>query len=111
MAKEVRVSTICYELSKSLKSGFMSHSIILTLHSSNATDCAYRGMHYTLSSIIHELQTEKYDISLQKFLEDNSKMSFTIRRTSNQIVYDTYLTIYKINQNNQILFQFIITSF
>lgn len=109
MPQEVRINQLHYELQKAIKKSFMSHSMTATLYSENATKCAYKGLHYTITSIINELQKEKCDVSLISYNDTGELLIFHIKRSANFVAYDIYLTIYKIEENNQIIFEFMIT--
>lgn len=105
------MNMIFHELTKSLQKQFMSHSIILNLYSDYTTDCAYKGLHFTITKIIKNLQAEKCNIELQDYKEDSDVSLFAISRCTNNVTYFILLTAYKIDNKNQILFEFTMSSY
>ena len=108
MAKEIRINQLHAELHKSIKNSCMSHSILATLYSHKAMQCAYKGIQYTISTIIKDLQDEKLDISLQEYNDKGKILIFNIVRRSKFIAYNIFMTVYTIEENKQIMFDLVI---
>ena len=105
MIKEVRMNTLYTELYKSLKNNFIPYTIVLSLPSEKATDCAYNGMDYTINDVIKQLNQAKCNIKIDDSNHTQNFKNYQLIRDNNSIRHNINMRIYKINKNNQILFE------
>lgn len=106
MSKEIRMNTLYNDLYKSLKTCFVPYTIILTLPSEKATDCAYNGIDYTIRDVVTKLREANCNIRIEDYnvVSDEYKY-FHLYRNNNTTCHNINMKVYKINKNNQILFE------
>jgi hypothetical protein len=105
MAKHCRTFMIYSELQKAIKNSLISHTIYLDLCSENAMNCAYNGIEYTIRSIVKELG-DSQDVKIDDYSQHDSHKTFSITRSNKVYVTNINLRVEKIDDENQIMFQF-----
>ena len=110
MILNVRMNEIYNQLHKSIKESLISHKIVLTLHSYNATICAFNGINHTIESIIKELNTI-LEVKIEDYSQNGNIKSFYITRNNKYYVTNVNLNVQLIEGKNQILFEFFINMF
>jgi hypothetical protein len=105
MAKHCRTIMIYYELHKAIKNSLISHIIYLDLCSENAMNCAYNGIEHTIRSIVKDIGNSQ-EIRIDDYSKHDSHKTFSITRSNNVYVTNINLRVEKIDDKNQIMFQF-----
>jgi hypothetical protein len=105
MEKHCRANMIYIELYKAIKNSLISHTIYLELHSQNAMNCAYNGIEYTIQSIINEINNGNNYITFDHHRHDDHKI-FCIKRNNHVYATNINLRVEKMDDKNQIMFQF-----
>jgi len=93
MLKEIRMNTVYNDLYKALKTNFKPCTIILTLPSSKATDCAYNGIDYTIRDIIKKLNEAYCDIKIEDFNVSPNYKNYQILRSNVAIHHNINLRV------------------
>jgi hypothetical protein len=106
MEKHCRTNIIYNELYKSINNNLISHTIYLDLHSQNAMVCAYNGIDYTIQSIINDICQGGNDIKLDDHETHDNHKIFCITRNNHVYTTNINLRVEKIDNKNQIMFQF-----
>lgn len=105
MPKHYRANLIYYELHKALKNSIISHTIYLDLCSENAMICAYNGIEHTIRSIVTDI-AKVYDTKIEEYNNHDNHKTFCITRNNNIYNTNINLRVEKIDDKNQIMFQF-----
>lgn len=104
------MNTFYSELYKSLKNNFLPYTIVLTLPSEKATECAYNGIDYTIQDIVKKLNEAKCNIRIEDVNTSSQNFkNYQLYRDNNSVCHNINMRVYKINKNNQILFEVFVT--